>query len=160
MVKYDAYNTVKQNITIWSYIILIKLKSSLQFKSFTVATMTWLTVAKYPCHKWPRYVPFVVIIPRSLPHSWLFNGFVTRVMRRVSLVEQELHTFQEHLNSLPVFSGVRVIRSLVLCVIFCRSLFVLFSFRHCIVCPSSIYGFWLPVWYLQAILWSEDSETS
>ena len=24
------------------------------------------------------------------------------------------------------------------------------AFRHCIVCPSSIYGFWLPLWYLQA----------
>ena len=27
--------------------------------------------------------------------------------------------------------------------IFCSSLFILFSFGHCIVCPSSIYGFWL-----------------
>ena len=24
-----------------------------------------------------------------------------------------------------------------------------FSFDHCIVCPSSIYGIWLPLWYLQ-----------
>jgi hypothetical protein len=36
---------------------------------------------------------------------------------------------------------------------FCRSLFVLcpFSFGHCVVC-SSIYGFWLPLWYLQTLL--------
>ena len=36
----------------------------------------------------------------------------------------------------------------------CRSLlypFVLFSFGHCVVCSSSIYGFWLALWYLQAI---------
>ena len=33
----------------------------------------------------------------------------------------------------------------------CRSLCVLFSFAHCVVCPS-IYGFWLPLWYLQTIL--------
>ena len=35
-----------------------------------------------------------------------------------------------------------------------KLLFVLlpFSFCHCIVCPSSIYGFWLPLWYLQASL--------
>ena len=26
--------------------------------------------------------------------------------------------------------------------------FSLFSFGHCVVCTSSIYGFWLPVWYL------------
>ena len=36
----------------------------------------------------------------------------------------------------------------------CRSLFVLlsiFSFVHCVVC-SSIYGFWLHLWYLQTLL--------
>ena len=35
-----------------------------------------------------------------------------------------------------------------------KPLFVLlpFSFCHCIVCPSSIYGFWLPLWYLQTFL--------
>jgi hypothetical protein len=26
--------------------------------------------------------------------------------------------------------------------------FVLFSFGHCVVCSSSIYGFWLPLWHL------------
>ena len=50
----------------------------------------------------------------------------------------------------PVFSGVRVTRSLVLygcfvdrCLSFCT-----FSFGHCVVCSSSIYGFSLPLWYL------------
>jgi hypothetical protein len=33
-----------------------------------------------------------------------------------------------------IFSGVRVPRSLYLCVMFCRSLFVLFCFGHCTVC--------------------------
>jgi len=35
-------------------------------------------------------------------------------------------TFPEHLNSLPIFSEVRVTLILVLCVMLCRSLFVLF----------------------------------
>ena len=55
------------------------------------------------------------------------------------LVEQELLTLPEHLCSLPVFSGVHVTRSLVLYLSFCT-----FSFGHCVVCFSSIYGFWLP----------------
>ena len=41
-----------------------------------------------------------------------------------------------------VFSGVRVGRSLVFCVMLCRLLFVILffsSFSHCILCPS-IYG--------------------
>ena len=51
------------------------------------------------------------------------------------------------------FSGVRVFLSLVFCVVFCRSLFVLlsFSFGHCIVCPSSIYGFLLSLLYFQTL---------
>ena len=69
------------------------------------------------------------------------------------LVEQELLTLPEHLSSPPVFSGVRVTRSLVLyvcvpdrCLSFCA-----FSFGHCVF-SSSIYGFWLSLWYLQTLL--------
>ena len=57
-------------------------------------------------------------------------------------------------STLPAFSGVRVTRSLVLCVCFVdRCLFFCtFSFGHyCVVC-SSIYGFSLPLWYLQTLL--------
>jgi hypothetical protein len=53
----------------------------------------------------------VVKTSRSFPHSWLITGFVTRLTRRVPLVEQELIT-------LPVFSGVRVTRSLTLYICF------------------------------------------
>ena len=41
--------------------------------------------------------------------------------------------------SRPVFSGVRVTRSLVFCVMFCKW-FCTFCFGHCVVCPL-IYGF-------------------
>ena len=79
----------------------------------------------------------------------------------------ELVTLPKHTNSPPEFSGVRIARSLVFCVVFSRSLFVLvsfvfwplyclsffhLSFDHCIVCPFSIYGFWLSLWYLQTFL--------
>ena len=59
------------------------------------------------------------------------------------LVEQELLTLSEHMSSPPVFSEVRVTRSLVLYVCFvvrCLS-FCTFSFDHCVFCSSSIYGF-------------------
>jgi hypothetical protein len=93
----------------------------------------------------------IIFITRGIYTTALVNctctGFVTRLTRRVSLVEQKLVILPEHLD----FSGVRVARSLVFCVVFCRSLFVLlsFSFGHCVVCPHSIYGFVLPLWYLQ-----------
>jgi hypothetical protein len=94
-------------------------------------------------------VPSVVNTSRSIPYSWLITVFVTRLTRRMSLVEQELFT-------IPELSGVRVTRSLALCVCFvdrCLS-FCTFSFIHCgfFFCSSSIYGFWLPFWYLQILL--------
>ena len=108
--------------------------------------MTWLIVMEYLCHKWSQICSLVVSTSRSFLNSRLITGFVTRITRRVPLVEQELHTRPEHLSSPPVFSGVRVTRSLVLYVcfvvvvvwefyvrltywgFFCRSLFVLLYF--------------------------------
>ena len=90
-----------------------------------------------------------------LPHSRLITGFVTRLTWRVPLVEQELLTLPEHMSSPQVFSGVRVTRSLVfyVCFVDCRLSFCTFSFDHCVVC-SSIYGFWLLLWYLQTLLFN------
>ena len=41
-------------------------------------------------------------------------------------VEHELLTLPKYLSSLPFFSGVRVARSLVFCIVYCRRLFVIF----------------------------------
>ena len=85
--------------------------------------------------------------------SFMTYHQVTILTRRVPLVEQKLLTLPVHLWSPPVFSGVRVTRTLVLCVCFvdrCLA-FCPFSFGHCVVC-SSIYGFWLPLWHPQTLL--------
>ena len=64
---------------------------------------------------------------RSFPHSRFISGFVTRLTRRVPLVEQEL-----------------------LISLFVRlSLFCLLG--HCFVC-STTYGYRLHLWYLQTLL--------
>ena len=116
---------------------------------------------KYIYHSWTKHrFFFLLFIIKLEKHNNLtyeismLTGFVTRLTRRVSLVEQELLTLPENLSSPPVFSGVHVTRSLVLCVCFvdrCLS-FCTFSFGHYVVCPSSIYGFWLPHWYRQTLL--------
>jgi hypothetical protein len=51
----------------------------------------------------------------------------------VSLVEQELLTRPEHLDSPTVIGGVRIARSLVDCVAFCRSLYLFVLFLLAIV---------------------------
>ena len=117
-----------------------------------VEVITWKIVRSPPCLGWPLwnicvtndhgYVPLVINTFRSFPRSRLITGFVTRLIRRMPLVEQELFTLPEHLCSPPVFSGVRVTRSLVLNVCFvyrCLSCCT-FSFGHCVVWFSSIYS--------------------
>ena len=71
--------------------------------------------------------------------------------------EKELLTLPEHRSSSPVFSGVRVTRSWVLyvCLVDRFLPFCPFSFGHCAVCPS-IYGFWLPLWYLKTLIDIDD----
>ena len=75
------------------------------------------------------YVTFIVTI-RSFPHPWLITGLVTR---RLPQMNQELLTLQEYPSTPPVFSRVRVVRSLVFCVMFCRSLLVLLPFSLTII---------------------------
>ena len=92
------------------------------------------------------YLPLVVNTSLPFPHSQLITGFVIRLTRRVSLVEQKLLILPEHLSSPPIFNGVRVTRYLVLCVCLvdrCLS-FCTFTFGHFVVCSSSIYEFYYP----------------
>ena len=61
-------------------------------------------------------------------------------IRQMSAVpEQELLTLPEQLSLPPVFSGIRVDRSLLFCLVLVDRCFS-FSLDHCVVCPSSIYG--------------------
>jgi hypothetical protein len=85
------------------------------------------------------YVPLVVNTSRSFPHSWLITGFVTRLTLRVPLVEQELPTLTENLSSPSVFSGVRVTRSLVLCVRFVDRYLSFWSFILWPLCCLSFF---------------------
>ena len=141
--------------------------------------MTWLIVMVTNDH---GYVPLFVNTSRFCPRSWLITWFVTRVTRRVTLVEQELSTLPEHLSSPRFLVGSCYSIFSFICM-FCRSLFALlyfsfwplsflfffdirilyvcfvdrclsfctFSFGRCVVCSSSIYGLWLPIWYLQTL---------
>ena len=101
-----------------------------------------------------EYVQLVVSTSRSFHHSWRITGFVTSLTRWVQLVEQELLTLPEDLSSRLVFSWIRVTGSPVLCVCFVDRFlsFCTFSFGHCVASSFSVYGFLLPLWYLQTLL--------
>jgi hypothetical protein len=82
---------------------------------------------------------------QSFPHSWLITGFITRLIWWVPLVEQELLTLPEHMSSTPVLSGVRVTRSLVVCVCFVDRCLSFFFWPLCCLFLDSD-------WYLQTFL--------
>ena len=124
------------------YHILAKLKSSFQRFYGRNHDMEYL------CHKWPRICSTCRNHFAVLSSFVAYHQFVTRLTRRMSLVEQELLTIPEHLGSLPVFSGVRVTRSVVLCVCFVDS-----CLSFCTFCLFLFdIRFWLPIWYLQILL--------
>jgi hypothetical protein len=74
-------------------------------------------------------------------------SFSTRVVAWVGI---PVHSFSQG----PIMLLRRSCRWGLCCpiVLFCRSLFVLLSFGHCVVCPSWIYGFRFLLWYLQTFL--------
>ena len=122
---------------LWKSYVKIILVTSMTFFSFDLLYMN------YSAWKMCLYKIIVVNTFRSFPHSWLITDFVKKLTRRLPLVEQELLTFPDHLSSPQVFSGVRVARSLVLCVMFCRSLFVLLSLFFCLLCYLSFLDLWI-----------------
>jgi hypothetical protein len=103
---------------------LVKLKSS--FQKFYGRNHDLVNCYRIYVTNDHEYVPLVVSNIRSFPHWWLITRFVTRVTRQVPLVEHELLTLPEHQSSPhDDFTGIRVARSLVFCVVFCTSLFFL-----------------------------------
>ena len=98
---------------------------------------------------------------------WFFQGtpvFSTNKTDRYETRSVRFH-FNGNASYLPTFTlnakyiwavliKLHVTRSLVWYVCFvdrCLS-FCTFSFGHCVVCSSLIYGFWLLLWYLQTLL--------
>jgi hypothetical protein len=115
----------------------------------------WFVFRSPPWLGWPLwnmcvayeywYVPSVVNTSRSFPHVWLITRFVTRLIPRVLLVEQEQPTW--------VHPQILVLVTLIFsCMsIFCRLLFILlFPFLWPLCClSSSIYR--LSLWYFQTL---------
>ena len=122
--------------------------------TFTYSSSIFILIIYLYCTYWSTATLFIKFIftfcvGRTIS-SYVTNVLYREISNMVLLVEQELLTLPKHMSSPPVFKWVRVTRSSVLCLCFVdRCLcFCTFSFGHCVFCLSSIYGFWLPLWYL------------
>ena len=95
------------------------------FESFMVNIITWLTITEYLCHKWPR------ICSICCHHNPVLSSFMTyhRVCNTTGVTcGARQFSLPEHLSSPQVFSGVRIVRSL-----------VMFSALYIIVCPFVLF---------------------
>ena len=104
------------------------------------------------------YISYIVAVSyvtilwqiQTFPHSRLIIGFVTRLTRRVPIMEQELSTLLEHPSSPSHIVGL-CCSIFMLCFVYHCLSFRRLSFSHCILCSFSIYGFWLPLSYLHIL---------
>ena len=125
------------------------------FKSFMVATMIWLTVTENLCHKWPRICftcrKHFPVISLFMTYHWVCNssnrtGATSGAGTAYpSWAPEFTPWFFVGFVSLDLYFYVWYFVDR--CLFFCP-----FSFGHCVVWPSLIYGFLLPPWYLQTLL--------
>ena len=110
--------------------------------------MTWLTVMKYRCHKWPR------IYSTCRKHFSVLSAFMTYHRVNTTDVTSGAATANPpgEPEFTPVFISVHVTRSLVLCVCFVDCCLSFCPFLLVIVLFVLRFTFWLPLWYFLAIV--------
>ena len=108
-------------------------------KGKSVAVIVWSSDIRFPMES--VRLPPIEVIYDQVPREWRIE-FCRRFFQPIKLILVGFVLLDLNLLSPPIFSGFRVARSFVFCLVFCRSLFVLLSFSA--ICPS-IYGFWLPL---------------
>ena len=133
--------------------ILIQLSIHFQWQSKAIA----MPVDPYLLHAC-SFLFYIIWHALSSCHEYAWNNFSWTLSHELITIwidysiknlirsknKKKCFTIPEHLSSPPFFSGIRVTRSLVLyvCFIDCCLSFCTFSFGHCLVCSSSMYGFW------------------
>ena len=122
-----------QQLEIGKNMIVVRLQFSIELQIRQFVSVSWDVKIS------PIYGMWLCTCPN------LITGFVTRLTQRVPLWGQEQLTFLEHRSSLQVFCGVHVTRSLVLCVMFFRLLFVLLSFFFWLLSCLSFFNLRIPV---------------
>ena len=158
------WNVQNRVSCLWSYGSCINMYKCNQYRSLPNSCNRFWSVV----NEIPRYIITFIINLSSYPKT---AAIWTNLSRRPCVLSSftTYHQVFNYINTTgatsgaltaypfeftPVFSGVRVTRSLVLYVCFvdrCLS-FCTFSFGHFVVCSSSIYGFWFPLWHLQTLL--------
>ena len=100
-----------------------------------------------------------ILVSSTLPISCRLT-----VIRRVFLVVRDIFTLPTHLSLPPIFCGAWVPQSLIFCVVFCRTLYVLLSLffqqLHCMSFDSRVLSSSEIVWIVDIIVWVRGAHMS
>jgi hypothetical protein len=97
-----VFNTTFNNISViswWSVLLVEEISVQRKPPTCCKSLTNFITCCNICVTNDHRYVPLVVNTSQSFPHSWLITGFVTRLIRWVPLVEEELFILLELLSS-------------------------------------------------------------
>ena len=104
--------------------------------------------------------------------TWLFLSLFINSLNFISIISSvhatEIYVCHGHVCILTYLSKSPLVRKIIsvflkisknialhprfLAIFSFSCMFCTFSFGHCAVCSSSLYAFWLPLWYLQTLL--------
>jgi hypothetical protein len=104
------------------------------------------------------YVPLVVNTFRFFPHSRLVSGFLTRLTRRMPLVDQELLTLPEHLSIYFLWPLCCLfffdIRILITPLVASNSSYVICVYLHIVVSNiCGVFRFYLSSYFVLYVQW-------
>jgi len=121
--------------------IFIHERSRRKFASYAVISL----------HKWPRiwstcckYLPVLSALMAYHPGCIYIN-----TTGATNGAETVYHSWAHDFTPGYQWGSYYSLFSICVCFVDRCLSFCAFSIGHCVVCSSSIYGFWLPLWYLQ-----------
>ena len=99
---------------------------------------------------------FVFIFVYSVyccPTQWPYQMMFESLNSNMTGATNEAWTVYPYGSTTVLYCGSCCLIFIFLCNVLWKTLLSVcpFSFAHGIVCPSSIYSFWLPLWYLQTL---------
>jgi hypothetical protein len=119
----SGVDVVNGDTCFYVFMFLVRVACPVQFALWGVQVLIMSIVFIYVC--W---------CPTRFPYHMMFASF-NSYMTSATCGAGNANPCEAH-EFTPAFSGARVSRSSVFCIMFYRSLLVLFRFGHCMVCPT------------------------
>jgi hypothetical protein len=119
MTQYKVQPCVIVNFCIWKFSVCVLICRLKRLKQQWEAANRQKTDNE-------RLLALIITINNLSVILWKPNYMGMKSLNSMNKVKQEMLTLPDHLSSYMIFTGFHFVQCLVFCVVFCRSLFVLF----------------------------------